>query len=69
LGAVKPEQNFLGVIIQTNGVPFCTLFALFVVALSACVMGLGLLAVVAIFGRGNLKEIEEPPRRQPRRRI
>jgi hypothetical protein len=26
LGAVKPEQNSLGVIIQTNGIPFCTLF-------------------------------------------
>jgi hypothetical protein len=29
---------------------FALLFALFVVALSACVMGLGLLAVAAIFG-------------------
>jgi hypothetical protein len=52
---------------------FALLFALFVVALSACVMGLGLLAVAAISGsfrdHGNLKEIDEPPRRQPRRRI
>jgi hypothetical protein len=46
------------------------LFALFVIALSACVMGLGLLAVAAIFGGNkNLKEIDEPPRTQPRRRI
>jgi hypothetical protein len=48
---------------------FALFFTLFVVVLSACVMGLGLLAVAAIFGRGNLKEIDEPPRRQPRRRI
>jgi hypothetical protein len=33
-------------------------------------MGLGLLAVAAIFGGNkNLKEIDEPPRTQPRRRI
>jgi hypothetical protein len=44
---------------------FAPLFALFVIALSACVMGLGLLAVAAIFGGNkNLKEIDEPPRRR-----
>jgi hypothetical protein len=44
---------------------FAPLFALFVIALSVCVMGLGLLAVAAIFGgHKNLKEIDEPPRRR-----
>jgi hypothetical protein len=53
---------------------FALFFALFVVALSACVMGLGLLAVAAIFGtirndRNSNKIGREPPRPQPRRRI
>ena len=48
---------------------FELLFALFVIALSACVMGLGLLAVAAIFGSHEKKIGHEPPRPQRRRRI